>query len=313
MEKKFLKALMLVEIIRVITGCIEAPLQLTFQAYLVIKGVIRTDVSLVITDHVGNELNLSVTVIVSMVLSITSILVPVFKTNTFIEENSADDDDVEPLWKKSLKAFLYYFDYAPFLVTATLFKIGSLIMLTTILNIFVAAPIFLTIIGNTVFNQFNIKGNTTSNIPKWLMVFMTLSVPTCFSLGKPSQNLQKIKAKTLFNQTLISFIIYGISLVVLLCLVNFIDSFKLDRNLILSTPTINFYSIITIVMGGLSLTYSWNGKIRTSDIKGKKLGNMSGEFVTNILKTLEIASLIFILLTLMVVPRLGKFETRNGE
>lgn len=76
------------------------------------------------------------------------------------------------------------------------------------------------LISSIVINQIIFRGEM-EHIPNWLIVFMSLFVPVCFSTSKTSsQKLIQIQLKTFFFQTLMSFIIYGGTMIALMIYVN---------------------------------------------------------------------------------------------
>ena len=113
-----------------------------------------------------------------------------------------------------------YLDFLPFFATGAFFRIASLIVIMTYISTFGFIPLVGMLISSIVINQIIFRGEM-EHIPNWLIVFMSLFVPVCFSTSKTSsQKLIQIQLKTFFFQTLMSFIIYGGTMIALMIYVN---------------------------------------------------------------------------------------------
>ena len=102
------------------------------------------------------------------------------------------------------------------------------------------------------------------HIPNWLIMFMSLFVPVCFSINKTSsQKLIQIQMKAFFCQTLMSFLIYGGTLIVLMIFINGESealSLEINPEIILNNQKFNAYVIVILMIGFFSLCLSWRGR-----------------------------------------------------
>ena len=98
------------------------------------------------------------------------------------------------LWSDFFKNLPIYFDMMPFLAAGAFFRIASIIFIMTYLQVLGLVPIIIFLIANIVINQITLK-EEMDHVPNWLIMFMSLFVPACFST-KSTLNLRRIQIKT---------------------------------------------------------------------------------------------------------------------
>lgn len=147
--------------------------------WLILNGVVDLDwntlTSFSVTDLEGNTIFLPYTATLCILLSILSI----FKSTL---EFNLSGIHIQPLktWKSLFQSLPIYLDLSPFLISAAFFRIASLIAIFTYLNIFGFIPIVTMLVCSIVINQVLLK-NEMDHVPNWLILFMSLFVPCCFS------------------------------------------------------------------------------------------------------------------------------------
>ena len=123
-------------------------------------------------------------------------------------------------WLSMFKSLSVFLDYLPFLMSAAIFKVFSLIGIFTYFQILGFIPVVLMFISSIIVNQITLKG-FRKIIPNWLIVFISIFVPACFhtqepeEIGKTLEDVANVQSRTLRWQTLISCAIYGTSLILL--------------------------------------------------------------------------------------------------
>ena len=242
--KSYKRLLGFVTIIRALEGCIESPLQLLYKTSLMFNGIIEfkfTSASFAIKDLHGN--NIPVPFFINFLISSVTLLKSVYSLNVpFFKTQSTSK-----YFKK-----LAWLDFVGFLVTSTLFKLGSLILLLGYLNLYTILPIIAIIFFGYAANSKTVRDH--QNIPNLLLVFMNLSVPICFTT-KCTEDISKVQAKNLKYQTWISSAIYGFSLMILGFLVYYA---KLNMNSELPITFQMFRVLIssTFLLGVLATLFS---------------------------------------------------------
>ena len=186
--------------------------------WLVLNGIIELNwnqlSNLSVSDWQGNTLYLPFTPGLCITFSVISIV-------KAITEFNVSRIHVSPKsWKTFCQSIPIYLDFLPFFATGAFFRIASLIVIMTYISTFGFISMVGMLISSIVINQIIFRGEM-EHIPNWLIVFMSLFVPVCFSTSKTSsQKLIKIQLKTFFFQTLMSFIIYGGTMIALMIYVN---------------------------------------------------------------------------------------------
>ena len=124
-------------------------------------------------------------------------------------------------------------------------------------------PMTLMLIANLIINQICLRNGETMNyIPHWLILFMSLFVPVCFST-KDSQRktaFKMIQKKTFFYQTCASLLIYGGSILVIMILVDK-SAINYEEEVILDNTKFNGYGILVLIMGLFSFILSFRPKV----------------------------------------------------
>ena len=243
------KLLEFVTIVRAMEGCIESPLQLLYKIFLMFNGIIEfkfTSATFEIEDLHGN--NIPVPFLMNFLIAGVTLLKSVYTLNMpFFKSESTSKYFNKLAW----------LDFVSFLVTSTMFKLGSLILLFGYLNIYAILPIFAIIF-------FEIAANTKTirdyqNIPNWLVVFMNIFVPICFST-KTNEDISKVQEKNLKYNTWISSMIYGFSLVNLGLLVYF-SKLNMYPDLPITFATLRVFISSTILLGVLAVIFSFRMNI----------------------------------------------------
>ena len=113
--------------------------------------------------------------------------------------------------------------------------------------------LILVLIASLIINQFCLRGSMVDS--NWLILFMSPFVPVCFS-AKNGSKLAKIQYKTFFHQTWTTVLIYGSTIVIILCLVNQ-SAINYEEDLILNNQTFNAYGGSILLMGLISFVLSF--------------------------------------------------------
>ena len=259
---EFTQAQYFTTIIHAMTGGLESPIQLIFQVWLVLNGVILWDwnqvTNLTFTDPQGNTIYLPYTTSLCVCFSVVSILKALVDFNVFRVHNVKSD--FNNYWSSFFLSLMNFLDFLPFLTSSAFFKIASLIgIMTYTFPYFGFVPLVLMFILSIIINQIILR-EVMDLVPNWLIIFMSLFVPACFNTKDPgNKNIDKIQARTFFWQTLASVIIYGSSIIAILVLVNTPTiNFNYNEEIILNNQKFNVCGITVLVMGLISLVLSWS-------------------------------------------------------
>ena len=250
----FEKAQYMTTIVNAMTGGLESPIQLIFQVWLVLNGVIVLDwnqiSSLSFTDLEGNTIYLPYTASLNMFFSIISILKALLDFNVSIVH-------VKDILSSMCISIMTYLEFLPFLATSAFFKIASLIGIMTYLQILGFIPLAVIFISSIVINQIILKG-VMNVVPNRLIMFMSIFVPACFNTKNPGdKNIAKIQGRIFIWQSITSFLIYGSTITIILIMVNNPKSFKYNEDIILNNQQFNAYGITILVMGLISTIFSF--------------------------------------------------------
>ena len=173
----------------------------------------------------GNTIVLPYTASICITLSVISI------TKAVLEFNVARIH-AEPIrsWVSLLKSVPVYLDIFPCVVLAGFFRIASLIFIFGYFNTFGFIPLAVMFLTSIISNYLILKGEL-DHVPNWLIGFLSVFVPVCFSVSDDEDKIEtiemvKLQQKTFICQSLFSFLIYGGSLAVLGYLINFSQQFQ---------------------------------------------------------------------------------------
>ena len=289
--RQYNKFMSFATIVRALEGCLESPLQLLYKLFLMFNGIINFDFAgpvISIKDLHGN--NIRVPFFINFLISIITLLKSVYSLNmpTF---------KIGPSSKMSDK-FFNYLDYFGFITSSTIFRLASLTLLLGYFNLFALVPIALVLFFGACINFNTIRNQ--ANMPDWILVFMNLFVPICFSIDD-SEDISKVQARNLKLQNLNTFGFYGLSLIVLGLLV-----YHSKLNMSGDIP-INFEMFLmlvssTILIGALSVTFS----LCTSNVTKPK---MTWKYIIGIFKKiLRMIFLIGIVITSIVLVFIIPFD-----
>ena len=122
LARSYSKLMSFVILVRALEGCIESPIQLLYKIFLMFNGIINFDflsASFTLSDLHENEIR--VPFFINFIVASVTLLKSVYTLNV-------------PFFKPSLTSFKYgehlaLLDFVAFLITSTLFKLGSLILL----------------------------------------------------------------------------------------------------------------------------------------------------------------------------------------
>ena len=126
------------------------------------------------------------------------------------------------------------------------------------------------------------------NIPNWLLVFMNLFVPICFTT-KDDEDISKVQAKNLKFQTWNCSIFYGLSLIALGLLVAF-SQLNMNPDIPINFPMFLVFIITTFSMGILATVFSFRLELSESMKTQKKTA-------FTIAKTLRLIALLGLIVT----------------
>ena len=115
--------------------------------------------------------------------------------------------------------------------------------------------LILMLVASLIINQFCLRGSMR-DVPNWLILFMSPFVPVCFSTKTQNSKLAKIQYRIFFHQTWTSVLIYGSTIIIILCLVNQ-SSINYEEDLILNNQKFNAYGGLILLMGLFSFILSF--------------------------------------------------------
>ena len=143
-----------------------------------------------------------------------------------------------------------------------MFRISSIIGIMTYLWHLGFIPIICMLIASLIINQICLR-KAMNYVPNWLILFMSLFVPVCFSTKDWNKSRQKeakmIQKKTFFYQTCASILIYGGSILIIMILVNN-SSINYEEEIILNNQRFNAYGVLVLIMGLFSFILSFSPK-----------------------------------------------------
>ena len=182
---EFTQAQYFTTIIHAMTGGLESPIQLIFQVWLVLNGVILWDwnqvTNLTFTDPQGNTIYLPYTTSLCMCFSVVSILKALVDFNVFRVHNVNKSDLNTNYWSSFFLSLMTCVDFLPFLTSSAFFKIASLIgIMTYTFPYFGFVPLAAMLVLSIIINQIILRG-VMDLVPNWLIIFMSLFVPACFN------------------------------------------------------------------------------------------------------------------------------------
>ena len=248
-----------------IRGTIESPIQLIYQLWLAMCGVVELSwgkmFSLSLTDWEGNTIYLPLTAGVCIAFSILSILKAVLDFNTIrIHIESVTN------FKKYLEFCTISLDYLPYLASSSFFRITAIVLNVGYLNSFGFFPTvafwLLTLMLVEVRQRSLRKSGQTS---VWLTSFASLFVPAYFSTNTLSTEKSKRsfvdEQKAIFRgQSILACLCYLPPLLACAVMVNMPYSFShFTYNQYMIFNNIQFNVVFGSVMGmGLTSAFlSW--------------------------------------------------------
>ena len=232
--------------VRAFEGCLEAPLQLLYKLFLMSNGITEFDLTktfnLVFRDLHGNSI--PIPYFLNMTISAFTLIKAVFSLNLYCFDSNTFE------WSDRLQLVMKMF---PFLVISTIFKMGSLIVLTGCLNTYSIFPIMVVFFIGIFINQKTLQDSEAEEfqryIPRWLIVFMNVFVPLCFTT-KVNREAFKVLAKNLKYQAWNCFGIYVIALIAVWILIN-LNRLAMFEDIPYNNMHFNI-TIIALVMSGVS-------------------------------------------------------------
>ena len=257
--QNFQKVLSFVMIVRALEGCIESPLQLLYKTFLMFNGIIDfnfTSPDFAFQDLHGN--NIPVPFIINFVISSLTLIKSVYGLNIPHFKTKANS---------KFPALLSKADFVGFLVASTLFKLSSLILLLGYFNVYTILPMIIIILAGSYANFLTIRD--FESIPNWLMVFMNLFVPICFT-PKDDEDISKAQAENLKLQTLICFITYGLALILLGLLVYF-SELNMNPDIPINFEMFGILVTTSFGLGILAVVFSFRLELQDSTETWKKI------------------------------------------
>ena len=231
--EQFKYGLKFVTVLQAISGCFEAPLQMTYNLHLILNGILPSSFGVkcvFFEDMNGNQLCVPTSASLSIIFSLLATMMAVFSLN--LPQNTQSSNIPRQL------------QYGPFLMIATCFKISSLVVITSITT-WSIIPIIALIVANIILHE--VLLSEEHRAPKWILTTSSLFVPFL----PISQNGRKSKMYFAL-QMLLSIFINGITILVFYVLV--VKSLlKLNGNFILDDLTFNILVWYTLAMGLVSL------------------------------------------------------------
>ena len=256
--RNYTKLLSFVTLVRALEGCIESPLQILYKFSMMFNGVIEfnlANVEVSFHDLQGNTI--PVPFFINFLVSSACLLKSVYGLNMQCFKTGTSDNSF---------AKLEMLDFVAFLVTTTLFKLASTILLVGYFSLFSALPFVVTLFFGIYINSSTIRDER--KIPNWLIVFMNLFVPICFTTDD-SKDISCVQEKNLKLQTWNCAIVYGFSLIILGLLVNF-SMYHMDPDIPISYMMFKTFIVSTLVLGILAMIFSIRMKILEEMSKKKK-------------------------------------------
>ena len=294
-DKHFEEAKTFVAAIRGITGCVEKPLQLIFQVRLIIYGVFDSDSS-IYRDYLGNSIVIFVPLSLSMLIAFMAIIINVFYFNIICcLEDSDFSYNPTSNRKKLLQMMAQVFDFSPYLVSNILYRISSLVIMTSIFNAYASIPIIIAI----VFYLIIIILSKNFQSEKILMTFMVLTCPIWLN-NRKEKAIKLAQFSQLWYQTILCFAVYGASTAVIICMINYSQSFKVDANLIFDKDTITIFALMNICIGASTILNGWKGKVKLSHVSR----------ITKILRMMVFSVLV---ICLLIFPMIGLLQVNYGK
>ena len=235
MSEEFRKTLKYLTIIQTISGCFEAPMKMIYNLWLVLNGHQDAEFGVKCNyyqDLNGNSICVPVSVSVSIIFSIIMTIVSVFTINS-----SQSKKINSSKWSS--------FEHFPFLVAGILFKIASVVLITTYITYWAIFPIVILFISCLTLNEI-MQPKVDYKASKWLVLFLTILVPYL----SVSSN---IKNRRYFAyQMLLTVLIYSLTLIAIYITVE-TGSLKLNKFLILNNFAFNVVFWSTMAMGMMSV------------------------------------------------------------
>ena len=231
--KQYQSALNFLTVLQAISGCFEAPLQMTYNLWLIMNGVLPSSFGIkciFFEDLNGNQLCVPTSASLSIIFSLAATMMAVFSLN--LPKNTQSSKIPK------------YLEYGPFLLIATCFKITSLVVITT-MTTWSIIPIIALIVANIILHE--VLLSEEHRAPKWILTTTSLFVPFLPN----SQNVRKSKMYFAL-QMVISVFINGITILVIFALV-VTSLIKVNDNFILDEATFNILVWSTLAMGLVSL------------------------------------------------------------
>ena len=276
------KVLSFVVIVRALEGCIESPLQLIYKTFLMFNGIIDfsfTNPTISVQDLHGN--NLSVPFFINFLISSMTLLKSVYKLNMPFFKAEAESKYFSKL---------AWLDFVSFLATSTLFRLSSLILLFGYLNFYTILPMMILVFLGACVNFKTIR--YYENIPNWLLVFMNLFVPICFTTDS-EENISEVQIKNLKCHTWTSSTIYCLSLMTLGVLVYF-SKLNMNPDIPITFPMFKLFVSTTISLGILAFVFSFHLEVFESRPSWMKM-------LLSMAKILRIFALVALFIALPII------------
>ena len=292
--RTYTRLLSFVMLVRALEGCIESPIQILFKMSLMFNGIVEFDVtkpSIVVEDLHQNEIKIPF--FINLLISSACLMRSVYALNMPFFQTSQSSD---------YSSKLGLLDFVLFLMTSTLFKFGSLILLVGYFNLFAILPMITTFFIGIYVNNLTIREE--KNIPNWLLVFMNLFVPICFSTDENS-NISRCQEQNLKFQTWNCVTVYGVAMIILGLLVN-LSVYNMDPNIPINNEMFNILVTLTLLLGILALAFSFRMDIH------KELSNTK-KIVFTMTKIIRITMFLGLVTSLSVMMAVIPFSNPLAE
>ncbi|TRY78671.1 hypothetical protein TCAL_11594 [Tigriopus californicus] len=240
-----------------ITGGIESPIQLILQIWMILNGKIPAPFSLSETppmtvDWHGNKISVPTISSISMIFSGLSIFKAIIQFNIINEHIR----DISSMWS-IVEIVVKIFDYGPFFVIGAFFRIATVSVLITYLNVIGFVPIGIIFFINLAigYSRFDFE-----KIPLWLITCVSLFMPVHFVNGTITERsrprLIAIQSEIFFYQSLAAVVVYLPALLACFGKVNYDSNWLYDPKVILNNQQFNAIIILLVLVGVMSFLLS---------------------------------------------------------
>ena len=200
-----------------ISGGIGTPVQLVFQVWMMLNGVMDARLKefscITVSDWEGNSVCVPIVSSLTLLFSILSILKATIDLNII----RVHTQSITTL-AKGVDFACITIDHLPFLSVAAAFRIASVVLCILYLSSFGLIPVIgflvaLIILGHVTYS----RRNLADAIPVWLIAFIGTFVPVCFTTKNiKSQSARDsmigLQYESFFYQSLVATVLYSASL-----------------------------------------------------------------------------------------------------